>query len=166
MKTRHVLVVSLMLIAVAYADERVIPPGRLGFPVGTYLLIEGTRSPTLGGARVTAIKSDPLYTLSVDTVNGEKREHPILIEIDKGSLGNRCLPAERRVIIRGYETGRMVGLPAEVAKAEQIPEPQEPWNFHRYFVLTSCVQPKEMPQVESEAHGSRAAQPRGNPEGE
>ena len=163
MKMRHLLVVSLMFTAVAYADERVIPPGRLGFPVGTYLVIEGTRSSTLEGARVTAIKSDPLYTLSVDRVNGQKRERPILIEIDKSSLGDRCLPAEGRVIIRGYETGRMVGVPAEAAKVEHILEPQEPWNFHRCFVLTSCVQPKEMPKVKNEARGSKTNENRGDP---
>ena len=38
----------------------------------------------------------------------------------------------------------MIGLPREVAEKENIPLPQAVWQFYRYFVVTSVVEPKDL----------------------
>jgi hypothetical protein len=109
----------------------------LGFPVGTYLTVEGIRPETM------RIKEASLNTIEVDTVNGRKLEKPVQIAIR--NLWSHTLPQGERVVLRGYESGRMVGIPDEVLKIENVPGPQPSWSFDRYFVLTSCVQPRELP---------------------
>ena len=108
-----------------------IPMGSLGYPLGTYLIIEGIR---LEKGKVGT------RTLLVDTINGEKIKQPIPIWIE--NIKNPGLPVGERCIIRGYESGKMIGLPFEVAEKENIPVPQAGWQFQRYFVVTSVVGPK------------------------
>jgi len=127
MRTLAALAMLCSLQFTAYADND-IPQGRLGHPLGTYLTIEGVRAET-GKVGV--------QTLLVDTINGKKLDQPVGIWID-----NVELPEGQRCIIRGYESGKMIGLPFEVAKAENIPLPQAGWQFFRYFMMTSAVQPQ------------------------
>jgi hypothetical protein len=106
-----------------------VPKGRLGHPLGTYLTIEGVRAEAgKVGTR----------TLLVDTVNGKKLDRPIGIWIDNVAP----LPKGERCILRGYESGKMIGVPDEVARAENLPLPQAAWQFFRYFIMTSVVQPE------------------------
>lgn len=106
-----------------------IPKGRLGHPLGTYLTIEGVRAEAgKVGTR----------TLLVDTINGKKLDRPIGIWIDNVA----SLPKGERCIFRGYESGKMIGVPDEVARAENLPPPQAAWQFCRYFIMTSVVQPE------------------------
>lgn len=128
------LVGVLYLVALGVSVDGVgddIPAGKLGFPLGTYLMIEGETAKT-------GFKVNPTCTLVVDTVNGKKLDKPtevVFAEL-KGSL-----PQTGRIIVRGYESGKMIGLPSEVARKENLPEPQAGWQFYRYFVITSWVQP-------------------------
>ena len=78
----------------------------------------------------------------MDTIGGEKIKEPIDIEIE-GVKGGR-LPPDKRCVIRGYESVRMIGLPDEVAKAEHLSESQAAWQMQRYVVMTSALEPKEL----------------------
>jgi len=108
-----------------------IPVGRLGYKLGTYLTIEGVRD-TKGKVGV--------QTLLVDTINGKKIETPVSVWIDN----IESLPAEKRCVIRGYESGKMIGVPDEVIKKENLSQPQASWQFYRYFIITSALEPKDL----------------------
>lgn len=123
--------VLMTLPAVVHASgDDGIPSGKLGFKLGTYLTIEGV-APTNG------IK---VGNMLVDTVNGKKLETPVAILVE--NVGS--IPKEGRLVIRGYESGKMIGLPHEVAEKENIPLPQAGWQFFRFFVATSVVAPKDL----------------------
>ena len=113
-------------------DDGPIPTGKLGFKLGTYLAIEGVR-------QTNGVKTGT-HTIVVDTVNGKKCDQPVSIEVANIST----LPEGVRCKINGYETGRMIGVPDEVAEKEKIPVPQMTWQFYRSFVATSIVEPKEL----------------------
>jgi len=119
-------------LSVCAHDE--IPKGKLGHPLGTYLTIEGVR---FGVDKIGKAKIDS-HTLLVDTINGKKLDRPITISIETSA----SLPMQERCVFRGYESGRMVGVPFEAARAENIPLPAAVWHFHRYFVITSVVRPE------------------------
>ena len=118
-------------IAIAPRD---LPAGKLGYRLGTYLTIEGSRwAPDL------SVKVDTVRALLVDTVNGKKLDSPLTVQLD--NLQDPELPLGQRCVLRGYETGRMVGVPREVARAENLRPAQVGWHFARSFVLTSVVSP-------------------------
>ena len=106
--------------------------GRLGHPLGTYVTIEGVRAER-GKVGVK--------TLTVDRINGQDTFPPIRIWIENVEE----LPEGTRCTLNGYESGKMIGLPKEVAEAENIPIPQATWQFYRYFLVTSVVEPKGLP---------------------
>ncbi len=113
--------------------EASIPAGSLGYPLGTYLTIEGIRVETgKVGTR----------TLRIDTINSRKLPEPIDIWVD--NVKHPGLPAGTRCVIRGYESGKMIGVPFEVAKAENSSLPQAGWQFKRYFIITSVVEPASL----------------------
>lgn len=116
-----------------------IPKGKLGHPLGTYLTIEGVR---FGVDKIGKAKIDA-HTLLVDTINGKKLDRPITISIETSG----SLPMRKRCVFRGYESGRMVGVPDEVARTENLPLPQVRWQFHRYFIITSVVQPEGLDRI-------------------
>jgi len=133
MKTSLLL---LFVLAVSLAKAQDVPAGRLGFPLGTYLRIEGVRvdGPKYGGR-----------TLLVDSINGKKLDTPI----DVGIENVDSLPKDKRCILRGYETGQMIGTPPAVEQAAKedgkvITLPQAGWKFHRYFIVISVVEPKDL----------------------
>ena len=107
--------------------------GRLGHPLGTYLTIEGIRAEE---GKVGT------HSLLVDTVNGAKIAAPVSIWID--NLKNPGLPNAQRCVVRGYESGRMIGIPDSVLAAEKRNAPQAGWQFNRYFIVTSIVEPKSI----------------------
>lgn len=125
------LVTAMMVFSLAAAKADDIPSGRLGHPLGTYL--------TIGGVRAEKGKVG-VNTLLVDTVNGKKLEDPIGVWIENVD----SLPKDTRCTLRGYESGKMIGVPAEVARKENLPLPQASWQFFRYFVITSVVEPKDL----------------------
>jgi hypothetical protein len=129
---RTLLVIAALVVsslAAAKADD--IPSGRLGYRLGTYLTIEGVRAETFKAG---------VNTLLVDTVNGKKLDTPLGIWIENVE----SLPKATRCILRGYESGRMIGIPHGVAAKENLPLPQAAWQFFRYFLVTSVVEPKEL----------------------
>jgi hypothetical protein len=96
--------------------------GRLGRRLGTYLTIEGVRSDTgKVGTR----------TLRVDTIDGRPLNPPIDIWIDNVA----ALPADgQRIALKGYESGRYIGLPPDVERALGDAR-QAPWQFYQYFLV-------------------------------
>ena len=38
----------------------------------------------------------------------------------------------------------MIGVPLEVAEEENIPLPRAAWQFFRYVIVTSVVEPKDL----------------------
>ena len=137
-----ILITAFCSIAIPNIAQE-IPAGKLGYPLGTYLTVEGV-------AAKPGFKVNPTCTLSVDTVNGEHLYKPITIVVDNI---NTKFPQDRRIVIRGYESGKMIGTPPAVIKAakesgEDIAVSQAHWHFYRFFVLTSWVTPK--PEQQSE----------------
>ena len=140
MKTVFFLAAMILATSLAYADPDVpagrptatvlrtgeVPIGSLGFPLGSYL--------TLEGKRVDGIKTG-VRTLSVDTINGKKLDKPIGIEVKNVDLP----PPQFRCTVKGYETLRMGGVPPAVEQAAKeagkpINRPQEGWQVKLYFV--------------------------------
>jgi len=106
------------------------PLGHLGFPIGTYLRIEGVR-------QAKGKVGD--QTLTVDHVNGKALENPTILWIE-----NLRLPSEGRCILAGYETGRWIGVPPEVERIENLEVRQAPWQFQVYFIATSVQEPTSL----------------------
>jgi len=116
------------------AKETIMPMGHLGYPLGTYLTIEGVTT-NLDKARTQ------IEALIVDKINETKLITPTGIWISNiGSFG--LLPKGERCVLKGYESGQMIGVPDEVAKTENLPPNQACWQFYKYFIITSIVQPK------------------------
>lgn len=133
MEAMSAFVVLVACVLSAHADDG-IPKGRLAHPLGTYLKIEGVRAES---GKVGS------QTLLVDTINGNKLDQPIGIWIDNVS----SLPKGERCIIKGYETGTMIGTPPAVIQAAReagrdIALPQAGWQFYRFFIMISSVQPE------------------------
>jgi len=128
MKASILIFAFVFFITAAKAQD--IPDGRLGHPLGTYLTIEGVRAPQ-------QYMSDTVNTLLVDTVNGKKLENV------------ESLPKDTHCILRGYETGSMIGTPPAVIEAakedgKDVSLPQVGWQFHRVFIVLSVVEPKDL----------------------
>ena len=105
------------------------PVGLLGYRIGSYLTIEGVRAEEgKVGSR----------TLLVDKINAFKLEKPLAIWIE-----NLDLPAAKRCVIKGYETGQWIGTPQEVCLAAGKC-PQAAWQFKFYFIATSVAQPVDL----------------------
>lgn len=112
------------------------PPAFLGHPLGAYLAIEGVRAES-GKVGVR--------TLLVDTVNGKKLDRPVGVWIENVA----ALPKDRRCILRGYESGKMIGTPpAKIQAAKEagreIKLPQAGWQFFHYFVVISVDEPQDL----------------------
>ena len=107
------------------------PEGKLGYPLGSYLTIEGTRPTDGKGTK---------QCLLVDTVSGHKLAEPVLMYF------RFFLPEGGRCVFKGYETGEWGGsAPAEVLSLAPRDElfSQSPWMFHNRFVITTVVQPAD-----------------------
>jgi hypothetical protein len=130
------LIAALMLLQFTALRAEDLPSGRLGHPLGTYLTIEG--------CRVEGPKTGE-RTLLVDTVNGKKLDPAIPVGVEN----IEPLPKDARCVLRGYETGSMVGMPPAVIEAAKeegrtVNVPQAGWQFRRYFIVISVVQPKDL----------------------
>ncbi|UCG33058.1 MAG: hypothetical protein JSU68_00205 [Phycisphaerales bacterium] len=108
-----------------------LPAGRLGYPLGTYLRIEGVRAER-GKVGVK--------TLAVERIDGREVSPRIRIWIENVER----LPEGTRCVLNGYESGKMIGLPFEVAEKENMPLTQAVYQFYRYFVVTSVVEPEAL----------------------
>ena len=121
------------------------PGGLLGDQLGTYLTIEGVKSEGV---------KDESGTLVVDTVNGTKLDKPIslvirgAVVVDHNLQPARLeLPAKKRCILRGFESGEMIGVPPAVAVAAKergwpvVPMSPKHWQWRSYFVALLVVEP-------------------------
>ena len=109
--------------------RRVIIIGDLNKPLGTYLTIEGVR-PERGGMR-----NNPL---EVDTIDGKKLDKPVIVDV----RGTQQLPKEGRIVLRGYETGAMAGIPLDpLVKYDNDNLPQAIYHFALMFTATEIKQP-------------------------
>lgn len=113
-----------------------VPVGSLGFPVGSYLTVEGVEAERM-------LLGCPLR---VDTVNGVKLAEPVILSIQNID----ALPKDGRVVLKGYESLQMIGAsPAALAAAkeagrEATPQPQAGWQVHLTFFATSVVSSAEV----------------------
>jgi len=121
--------------------ETTVPMGRLGHPIGTFLRIEGRR---LESGKVGK------RTLLVERVNERELSPAVGIWVD-----NIDLPVGARCSISGYESGRWIGVPPEVARAEGLLPRQAEWQFQRFFVATSVRAPDSLVEEFRESAGSR-----------
>ena len=119
---------------------RPLPPhGILGDHLGPYLTVEGVRAEGTFVGR---------QTLLVDIVNGRRLEKPVHIWVN-----NLLLPGEKRCVMKGYESGEMIGKPpaVEAAAKEQgkpVGHVQAGWQWKPHFVALIVVEPKglELPK--------------------
>jgi hypothetical protein len=124
----------LLAGVIALADAQEVSPGRLGYALGTYLKIEGVKM-------AEGFKTGN-RTLIVDTVDGKKLTEPIQVWVENVV----SLPESMRCILKGYETGGLIGLPPAVEEAakeegKSVNLPQAVWQFRRWFVVLSVVEP-------------------------
>jgi hypothetical protein len=83
-----------------------VPIGSLGFPLGSYLKLEGRRED--GG-----MAGD--QTLLIETINGKRLGNRSVIWVENVRLP----PPQFRCVLRGYETVRMIGDPPALEQAEK-----------------------------------------------
>lgn len=113
--------------------ERVgVPIGVLGLHLGTFAIIEGQRA-TGQGVRGTRY-------LHVTGINGKNLETPVIIWIENAG----SLPANTNILLRGYESGRFVGQPRDVASRENWTPAPAPFQFQHYFVVSSILEPEAL----------------------
>lgn len=141
MKNTGIMSAAVLLAATIAVADSDIPNGRLGFPLGTYLTITG-KTPEPGRMKVNVST-----TLMVEKVSGKELDQPVSVVVE--NLGSAYFPTNTTITIRGYETGRMIGVPWEVAEKEDLPVPQAAWQFYRTFVFTSSVTPEQLPTKSS-----------------
>ncbi len=114
-------------------DESQRPPvGVLGYPLGSYLTIEGVRVESGQGRRATE-------SLIVDTVSGHKLAKPVTIHISTMLPSGRC-------IFKGYEEGSWAGdWPPEVDHFQSRGglHLSESWHFRNVFTITLVVAPAD-----------------------
>jgi hypothetical protein len=114
------------------------PTGSLGHPLGEYLTIEGVTPD-----QALKVRS----YLIVSKVNGKALPEKVGISIE--GFESDDFPRRTRCVLKGYETGRMVGQPpAVVAAAKEAGQPIPPgpaasWHFSRHFEVLSVVSPAE-----------------------
>lgn len=113
------------------------PSGYLG-SLGQYHVIEGTLH--TGNDKV------PSNSLDVDTVDGRRLKKPITIHVK-----NVQLPTKVRCVLKGYESGTMIGRPpAEYTLTKELGgDPNElamrdatAWRWEPYFVPLIASQPR------------------------
>lgn len=122
------------------------PTGALGDELGVYRTIEGFLSE---GIKVET------GTLIVDTVDGKKLDQPVSMVIRGAVIVNHnlqpatlSLPPKQRCILKGFESGEMIGVPPAVAIAAKeqgwndIPMSPVHWQWRSYFVALIVVEPK------------------------
>jgi hypothetical protein len=117
-----------------------IPVGILGVHLGQYVTIEGVRDEE-GTFKET-------QTLLVDTIGGKKLDKPIHLRVN-----NVKLPAKKRCVFKGYESGEMWGIPPAVHEAAKeqgrtVGDVQAAWQWHPHFMVLIVVEPKglELPK--------------------
>jgi hypothetical protein len=124
------------------------PGGFLDDQLGTYLTIEGVKS--------EGVKEES-GTLVVDTVNGKQLDKPVslvirgAVVVDHNLQPARLeLPANRRCIFKGFESGEMIGIPPAVAAAakeqrwQEVPMSPKHWQWRTYFVALVVVEPNDL----------------------
>lgn len=124
------------------------PGGLLSDELGAYRTIEGSR---LEGGKVET------GTLLVDTVDGKKLDNPITLVIRGAVVVNHnlqvaglSLPAKQRCILKGFESGEMIGIPPAVSAAaeeqgwKEVPISQAVWRWRPYFIALVVIEPKDL----------------------
>ncbi len=121
-----------------------VPPGLLGYPLGTYLTIEGVAGQTKGGIRVL-----------VETVNGKPCDSEVFIHVNNIYVTNKI-----RCKIKGYETGGMVGVPPALKQLDPNKNyrlQQSQWQFWRRFEPISIDHPEELSKQLAAKENSQGA---------
>jgi hypothetical protein len=63
---------------------------------------------------------------------------------------NLILPSKQRCILKGFESGEMIGVPPAVSAAaeeqgwKEVPTSQAVWRWRTYFVALVVVEPKDL----------------------
>lgn len=166
--------VSLALASLAFGQspvapntERVAPlqpGGILGEQLGVYRTIEGSLSE---GIKVET------GTLLVDTVDGKKLDKPIPLVIRSAVIVNHnlqpamlSLPPKQRCILKGFESGEMIGVPPAVSIAakeqgwKDLPMSPVHWQWRPHFVALVVVEPKGLEIREPSGAVAQRAQPK------
>ena len=109
------------------------PAMTLGYRPGTYLTIEGVSG--------HEVKGDQTFVM-VDTVNGRKLSKPTTIPIRNAHVTDK-----QRCILKGYESGEMVGEPPAVREAareqgKELPPSATAWRWQSYFVVLIPLKPE------------------------
>jgi hypothetical protein len=108
-------------VPVGEVGGRYVLVGQLGHPIGTYLTLEGTTPAVAKDAR-----------LLVDTVDGRRLSRPVSVELRQA----RGLPANGRVVLRGFEDCGMIGSRFDPADAPGG-EPQAHFRFDSWIEVFS-----------------------------
>jgi hypothetical protein len=93
--------------------------GDLGKPMGTYMTIEGI------------YREGMPWWMEVDTVDGKRLEKAIRVVIKKLDVNLK----DTRVVVRGYESCGIEGMPMEPEKKNQEIG-QQAFGLHNWFVVT------------------------------
>ena len=119
--------------AIQTSFSTIRPVGRLGFPIGTYLRIEGHRYiPTQPPFKIVG------RMLLVDKVQGKRLDVPVKLQIKNADIDS--LDVKTRCVLNGYEAGVWAGSPENLPP--DTPAESTVFHFHPYFVVISVKAPK------------------------
>ena len=140
------------------------PTGVLGDELGVYRTIEGFLSE---GIKVET------GTLIVDTVDGKKLDQPVSMVIRGAMIVNHnlqpailSLPPKQRCVLKGFESGEMIGVPPAVSMAAKeqgwsdVPMSPKHWQWRSYFVALVVVEPKGLEIRDPSVAGAQSAPPK------
>ena len=137
-----VLLLRFCILSISTAQENTTK-GKLGYPLGTKLIIKGIRHAAM--KKKGLIPTDRGSRMLVDTVNGIKLDKPISIGIE-GLRKSDFHAVDFRYTLSGYETGRWVGLDS-VSQAS----PQ----FYHYFKVDSVLYPTTLDNKKNDSTGHK-----------
>jgi hypothetical protein len=137
-----VVLLSFCILSISTAQEDTTK-GKLGYPLGTRLIIKGIRYAAM--KKKGFIPTDRGNRMLVDTINGIKLDKPISIGIEVLRKTGDFHTVDFRYTLSGYESGKWIGLDSI---SQAIPQ------FYRYFKVDSILYPTTLDyrKIDSTGH--------------
>jgi hypothetical protein len=138
--TASVILLCLMVLSMSFAQEDDTTKGKLGYPLGTRMIIKGVRHALLMTAAF--IPSEHGNSIRVDTVNGIKLEEPVSISLDDRGKTRNIHSKEFRYTFIGTEKGEWIG---------GNPGDQAGHQFYHTFMVDSVLYPTDLDIIKSDS---------------
>jgi hypothetical protein len=138
------ILLCFFMMSVSSAQEEDTTKGRLGYPLGTRLIIKGIRHAAL--KKKGFYPTDRGSCILVDTINGIKLYKPIDISIESVRKIGDFHTNDFRYTYLGFESGRWIG---NDSLSQAVPQ------FYRYFIVDSVLYPTALDNKKIDSTGHK-----------